>query len=114
MEYWKSFRQVVLSDYDKVLFKQIELIEMAEFGMDQVAFGNNHGYIIANRCLRSVYENSPCRRLSEYVINRLKMFFKQCPMVFAYDMEEEWWFTEKWEKLNGSKRQASGGNPLSS
>jgi 5'-deoxynucleotidase YfbR-like HD superfamily hydrolase len=103
MEYWKSFKQVVLSDYDKTLFKQIELVEMAEFGLDQVAIGNNHGFIIAHRCLRSVYESLPNPRLVEYVVLRLKLFFKQCPMVFVYDMEEDWWLISNWEKLNASK-----------
>jgi 5'-deoxynucleotidase YfbR-like HD superfamily hydrolase len=59
MEYWGSFKQVVLSDYDKKLFKQIEMIEMAEFGIDQMLFGNNHGYIIANRCCKSCIQTHP-------------------------------------------------------
>jgi 5'-deoxynucleotidase YfbR-like HD superfamily hydrolase len=103
MEYWNSFRQTVLSDTDKAFFKQIELVEMAEFGLDQVTIGNNHGFIIANRCLKSVYESSPSPRLAGYVALRLKLFFRQCPTAFVYGMEEDWWFIEKWEKPNASE-----------
>jgi hypothetical protein len=105
LEYWDSFRQTLLTSEDMALFKQIELVEMAEFGLDQLCLGNNHGYIIAHRCLRAVFEQHPCPRLVEYVIKRLDIFFKQCSTVFAYDMVEDWWFIAQWEKLNDSKSE---------
>ncbi len=113
VEYWNSFRQVFLSDEDKALFKQIELVEMAEFGLDQMNLGNHHGYIIANRCLEAVYKNQPCAKLAQYVIKRLQLFFDQChPINSEYD-EGEWWSAQGWEELyaNG-KLEPSGRNPL--
>ena len=37
LDYWNSFHPIALTDQDRVLFKQIELTEMAEFGLDQMA-----------------------------------------------------------------------------
>jgi hypothetical protein len=108
LEYWDSFRQTFLSKEDKALFKQIEMIEMAEFGMDQVALGNNHGFIIADRCLRAVYEGEPSVRLAGYVIKRLNLLFRQVPTIYTYGLEAEWWDVHKWEELNESKSETSG------
>jgi 5'-deoxynucleotidase YfbR-like HD superfamily hydrolase len=113
MDYWNSFRQIVLTDDDKKLFKQIELIEMAEFGMDQMNLGNHHGYIIANRCLEAVYKNQPCAKLAQYVTKRLQLFFEQCHPTDAICDEIEWWWYRTWERLSGdSKSEASGRDPL--
>jgi 5'-deoxynucleotidase YfbR-like HD superfamily hydrolase len=102
LEYWDAFRQTFLSAEDKKLFKQIELVEMAEFGMDQVALGNQHGMIIADRCLKAVYENSPNPRLVTYILKRINLFTRQICTTIV-NMEEEWWYEQNWEKLNASK-----------
>jgi 5'-deoxynucleotidase YfbR-like HD superfamily hydrolase len=107
LEHWGCFRQTLLTSADMILFKQIELVEMAEFGLDQLCLGNNHGYIIAHRCLRAVFEQHPCPRLAEYVITRLDIFYKQCATVFAYDTVEDWWLMAQWEKLNDSEPETS-------
>jgi 5'-deoxynucleotidase YfbR-like HD superfamily hydrolase len=96
--FWDSFKQVLLNDQDKILFKQIELVEMAEFGLDQVCLGNSHGLIVANRCLRAVYEQKPCVRLVEYVIKRLELFFKQSRFRITSGMiNKEWWDPKDWD-----------------
>jgi 5'-deoxynucleotidase YfbR-like HD superfamily hydrolase len=112
LEYWDAFRQTFLSKEDMKLFKQIELIEMAEFGMDQVAFGNNHGFIIADRCLRAVYEGEPSVRLAGYVIKRLNLLFRQVPTIYTFGLEAEWWDVHKWEELNESQSETSGRQSL--
>jgi hypothetical protein len=112
LEYWDSFRQTLLTSEDMNLFKQIELVEMAEFGMDQLCLGNNHGYIIAHRCLRAVFKLHPCPRLVAYVIKRLEIFYKQCATVFAYDTVADWWLITQWENLNDSKPEADRGAAL--
>jgi 5'-deoxynucleotidase YfbR-like HD superfamily hydrolase len=112
MEYWDSFHMIYLTDRDKSLFKQMELVEMAEFGMDQVAFGNSHGFIIADRCLRAVYEGKPSVRLAGYVIKRLNLLFRQIPTIYTYGLEGEWWNVHKWEELNESESEASGRQSL--
>lgn len=98
LQYWGAFRQVMLSEEDLKFFKQIELVEMAELGMDQLCLGNSHGFPIANRCLRSVYQNQPCARLVLYVIRRLTLFAKQCKTDLNVSFGD-WWFTEKWESM---------------
>jgi 5'-deoxynucleotidase YfbR-like HD superfamily hydrolase len=112
LDYWDAFRQSMLTEDDKRLFKQIELIEMAEFGMDQVALGNNHGFIIADRCLLAVYEGKPSVNLAGYVIKRLKLLFRQVPIIYSYGLGTEWWTIYKWEELNESKSETSGRQSL--
>ena len=102
LDYWGSFHQVWVGDDDKVLCKMIELVEMAEFGMDQVCLGNAHGYIVANRCLMAVYNMRPPPRLVTYVTKRIRLFFQQCPAIHTgYDLDEDWWFPARWEMKYG-------------
>jgi 5'-deoxynucleotidase YfbR-like HD superfamily hydrolase len=97
LEYWSAFRQVYLSEEDKLLFKQIELIEMAEFGMDQMCLGNSHAFIIADRCLRRVYQDGIDSRLLRYVTSRLNTFHKQYKIMTSESMGD-WWYVEGWHK----------------
>ena len=109
MEFWDSFKQVALSAEDRKLFKHIELIEMAEFGLDQMNLGNSHGYVIANRCLEAVYKNQPCMKLVQYVIKRLRLYYQQ--QEYAKEIpytEDEWWDYDKWEQFHDSKPDSSG------
>lgn len=101
LQYWDSFDEILLTERDRILFKQIELTEMAEFGLGQVLLGNNHGMIIADRCLKFVYENKPCNRLIDYVIKRIKLFEIQChnPLYGTDVTMHPWWFPLKWEEL---------------
>jgi 5'-deoxynucleotidase YfbR-like HD superfamily hydrolase len=96
--YWNAFRQILLSDEDKKLFKDIEIIEMAEFGLDQMCLGNSHAFIIADRCLRKVYKNHPCERLVLYVVKRIDLFCKQYKNTIIEPLGD-WWLVSKWEKL---------------
>lgn len=98
LKFWDAFRVAFLTDQDKVLFKQMELIEMAEFGMDQVCFGNSHGLIIADRCLRAVYEQEPCNGLVEYVKKRLGLFSLQVQFRPIKETMGDWWHINKWEE----------------
>lgn len=102
LEHWNAFSQVRLTEQDRLLFKQIELIEMAEFGMDQVCFGNNHGFIVADRCLKAVYEQKPSDRLIDYIIKRLNLFQQQASYHFPL-AENPWWEIGEWEKLHVSE-----------
>jgi 5'-deoxynucleotidase YfbR-like HD superfamily hydrolase len=97
LEYWDAFRQTFLSKEDKILFKQIELTEMAEFGMDQMCLGNNHAFIIADRCLRKVYEDDTGTRLVQYIVSRLNIFHKQYKVMLS-DSLGDWWYVERWHK----------------
>ena len=113
LQYWDSFKPIALLPDEQKLFKQIELIEMAEFGLDQVCLGNSHGMIIADRCLRSVYENKPCAGLAKYVGRRLILFYRQWRGGLAEDTDEDWWFEANWENLHANgKSEASGRDPL--
>jgi hypothetical protein len=96
MGYWGAFRQTFLSDEDKILFKQIELIEMAEFGMDQMCMGNDYAFIVANRCLRKVYQSEACAPLVVYVIRRIKLFYEQYRN--SLNSFNEWWMVAKWNE----------------
>jgi hypothetical protein len=98
LNFWGAFKTCFLTDNDKLLFKQIELIEMAEFGLDQLCLGNSYGLIVANRCLRVVYEQNPCVRLVEYVKKRLGLFFMQIKFKPIDEKLGEWWNIEKWEE----------------
>jgi 5'-deoxynucleotidase YfbR-like HD superfamily hydrolase len=97
LEYWSAFKQIFLSEEDKIFFKQIELIEMAEFGMDQMCLGNNHAFIIADRCLRKVYENDTSARLMRYIVYRLNIFHNQYKNTLN-DALGDWWHVEVWHK----------------
>jgi 5'-deoxynucleotidase YfbR-like HD superfamily hydrolase len=97
LEYWDAFRQTMLSEQDRILFKQIELVEMAEFGMDQMCLGNSHAFIIADRCLRKVYENEPNARLMRYIVGRLNVFHKQYKTTLN-DALGDWWYVDGWRK----------------
>jgi 5'-deoxynucleotidase YfbR-like HD superfamily hydrolase len=98
LEYWDAFKMVLLSEEDKILFKQIELIEMAEFGLDQLCLGNSYAFIIADRCLRKVYGNRPCVRLVLYVIKRINLFFNQYKNILIEPLGD-WWCAQKWVAL---------------
>ena len=106
LEFWGAFRQALLTDADKVLFKQIELIEMAEFGLDQMCLGNHHGEPIANRCLRAVYENNPSARLVKYVIRRLILFDRQYPFELPEEVGQ-WWSIQGWEAIDEQSERES-------
>jgi 5'-deoxynucleotidase YfbR-like HD superfamily hydrolase len=99
MEYWTSFHQVLLTDADKKLFKDIEIIEMAEFGMDEMCLGNNHGFIIADRCLKKVYGNKPDSRLVKYIKKRVSLFWDQYKNLLAIDHLGDWWFAPRWDDV---------------
>ena len=102
LDYWSSFHQCLIGEEDKALLKQIELVEMAEFGMDQVTLGNAHGFIIAHRCLKAVYEIKLPIRLVMYIAKRLRLFFQQCSTIHVgYDLDEDWWFPARWEMKYG-------------
>jgi 5'-deoxynucleotidase YfbR-like HD superfamily hydrolase len=98
LEHWDAFRSVLLSDADKKLFKQIEFIEMAEFGMDQMCLGNDYGYIIANRCLRKVYQDEPNIRLVQYTMKRIELFNEQYKHLLK-DSLGDWWSAVAWHTL---------------
>ena len=115
LDYWNLVPMGTLTDRDKQFVKQIEMVEMAEFGMDQMCLGNIHGTIIANRCLEAVYkiQPPPCSGLIQYVIKRLQLFYRQYnPSVIVEHPVEPWWLVDQWRKLNEGKREASGGTPL--
>ena len=106
LAYWDARKDYELHKWDLQLIKQIELIEMAEFGMDEMCRGNRHGFIIADRCLKVVYKSqpSPCLRLVQYVKLRLKVFFQQYQHVTPpIDQWSGWWSVISWEELNGDK-----------
>ena len=111
LEYWNAFQQVRLTDADKVLFKQIELTEMAEFGLDQLAFGNSHGYIIADRCLKAVHEQKPPPKLAEYIVKRLEIFYEQSRFQLM-ELLRDWWEPDEWERFYVSKPEADRWHPL--
>lgn len=104
-KYWDvPEHEVRIDRSEEILIKQIELIEMAEFGLDQMCLGNQHGMIVASRCLKAVYEAKPppYTRLVQYVINRLHLFYHQHRNLDSYPLEE-WWFADKWRKLHERK-----------
>lgn len=105
LDHWDALtNERAITDDEGRLMKHIELVEMAEFGLDQMCLGNHHGVIIANRCLEAVYkiQPPPCARLAHYVITRLRLFYQQytskvgCPL-------NDWWLIDPWSKLNESK-----------
>lgn len=97
LEYWDAFREVFLGEENKTLCKSIELIEMAEFGLDQMNLGNHHGCIIADRCLHSVYDRSPPPRLARYVARRLLLFEEQ----YTFSIPQmDWWSAKKWGDID--------------
>jgi 5'-deoxynucleotidase YfbR-like HD superfamily hydrolase len=97
LDYWGTFRSVMLTEQDRVLFKQIELTEMAEFGLDQLCLGNSHAFIIADRCLRVVYHSEPPARLVQYVIKRINLFFKQYKNTLRGPLGD-WWSVMEWNE----------------
>jgi 5'-deoxynucleotidase YfbR-like HD superfamily hydrolase len=97
LEYWDAFRQTFLTKEQKILFKQIELIEMAEFGMDQICLGNSHAFIITDRCLQKVFLGDPPARLMQYVIKRLYVFHTQYKFILS-DALSDWWLVNGWHK----------------
>jgi 5'-deoxynucleotidase YfbR-like HD superfamily hydrolase len=109
LEFWGAFKSVLLTKADEKLFKDIELMEMAEFGMDQMCLGNSYGYIVADRCLHKVYDNEPCESLVLYIIRRLDLFHEQYKTMLS-DNLSDWWYTGMWrarrlkqEEVNASK-----------
>jgi 5'-deoxynucleotidase YfbR-like HD superfamily hydrolase len=104
LEYWDSFHKILLTNADRDLFKQIELMEMAEFGIGEVLLGNNHGFIVADRCLQALYEKKPCVRLCQYASKRLRLFYLQCQIQNTpLSRTSSWWNVTGWEKLHDSK-----------
>lgn len=96
MEYWGSFRQNLVTPKEYDFLKQIHLIEMWEFGLDQVNMGNAYAFIIADRCLKSLYEQNPSVPIRKYVITRLRLWGIQCPTCGIYDTANDWWRSYNW------------------
>src|SRR5262249_20467298 len=69
LDYWDALHHSItpITAEEETLMKQIEMMEMAEYGMEQVCLGCAHGWIVADRCLRYVYESNPPVSLSQYV-----------------------------------------------
>jgi 5'-deoxynucleotidase YfbR-like HD superfamily hydrolase len=106
--HWEAFHPIYFTDADRELFKQLELMEMAEMGMGEVLLGNDHGFIIADRCLEALYEKRPCPRLCQYAILRLKMFSRQYMSIshpISIRMMSKWWNIIEWEKVHDSQRE---------
>ena len=99
LNYWGSFHQCYISDEDRALCKMIELVEMAEFGLDEMVLGNSHGFVIANRCLYAVFNMRPPDKLVLYICTRLNVFGAQYPM----HMEGDWWDPIKWEHAHATE-----------
>lgn len=114
LRYWNAFRPILFTEEDAKLFKDIELVEMGEFGLDEMCLGNSHAFIVADRCLKKVYHNEPCARLIQYIMKRLDIFHSQ----YKNELSEplgDWWFAIQWrnklmhgvqlnlEKSNGSE-----------
>jgi len=113
LEHWDAFFPVAISPEDRILIKHVEMIEMAEFGIDQINLGNSHGWIVADRCLKAVYkdEHPPCPRLALYVSIRLKLFYRQ-HRGHTDQKLDEWWIPMYWEVRHGREREAGGREPL--
>jgi 5'-deoxynucleotidase YfbR-like HD superfamily hydrolase len=102
LQYWNAYQPVVLTEEDKILVKQIELIEMAEWGMDEMNLGNSHGFIVADRCLRALYDQEPSPPVVRYVIIRIRLFFAQQRFTLMPPLSD-WWHTNGWEEKHGSE-----------
>jgi 5'-deoxynucleotidase YfbR-like HD superfamily hydrolase len=102
-EYWGNTLSMAISKEDRQFVKQIEMMEMAEFGMDQLCLGNNHGFIVADRCLCAVFKD-PTRylKLIEYIMKRLNLFYKQCLWsdVISGHKFDVWWEVNTWERIH--------------
>jgi 5'-deoxynucleotidase YfbR-like HD superfamily hydrolase len=97
MVYWNTALPVELQPEEKVLVKQMEMLEMAEFGMSEVVLGNQHGWPIANRCLEAIYGQELSPRFRVYVKTRLRQFFAQLKQDGAV-FSEPWWSMQAWQR----------------
>jgi len=110
LAHWNTIHPDALEQHDSVLFKHIELVEMAEWGMDEFNFGNHHGFVVANRCLRALYEQAPCNQLINYVIKRLALFYSQ-NQLNTDACNWDWWYVRRWrERLNDPERHTADSN----
>jgi hypothetical protein len=98
-QYWEPVGYMALGPEQRALFKLIEMVEMFEWGLDEMYRGSQFGTVVANRCLKFVYEQlkpplpPQWKRLAWYVLKRLKMSQIVIPS------DEEWWCLENWEKM---------------
>lgn len=81
------------------LFKMIEMVEMFEWGLDEMMHGCQYGSIVADRCLRVVYEKvysvtplpEQWRRLCLYVYKRLTINEIKAD-------QPGWWDYKMWDR----------------
>jgi 5'-deoxynucleotidase YfbR-like HD superfamily hydrolase len=102
LQHWKAYQPIMLTDEDKVLVKQIEMIEMAEYGMYEMCLGNSYAFIVADRCLDAVYQGEPCLKLAQYIKIRLDLFFTQLRIPIRQPLSDHW-RSNAWEKVHGGK-----------
>jgi 5'-deoxynucleotidase YfbR-like HD superfamily hydrolase len=101
-EYWGPVAGETLSDEQMKLFKLIEMIEMFEWGLDEYNRGSKYGFVVAERCLKVVYDRLKAtehlppawKRLAHYVQKRLQLD------ISYEDMEGIWWDWFQWERLS--------------
>jgi hypothetical protein len=98
-DYW-NVAPYKITDEQLDLFKLIEMVEMFEWGLDEMSRGCKYGSFVADRCLKVVYEKlqfkplpEPWRVLSLYVFKRLMLFETTIPI------DNEWWHITQWERL---------------
>lgn len=103
LKYWDT-KFAALSQETRYFIKLIEMIEMAEFGLDQMNLGNGHGFIVADRCLKSVFLLKPSwPRFIKYVTTRLNLFKEQYSVGIGCDLDP-WWKEDKWEELSYARK----------
>jgi 5'-deoxynucleotidase YfbR-like HD superfamily hydrolase len=98
--YWKSLPYRITPE-QYALFKMVEMVEMFEWGLDEMNRGCRYGEIVADRCLKIIYERvssaskplpEPWHRLCWYMQNRLGL------NEFAIH-HEKWWTLEEWKRI---------------
>jgi hypothetical protein len=95
MVYWNIELPVSLQPEEKQLVKQIEMMEMAEFGMHEVTLGNHYGWPIADRCLGYIYGQDVSPRFVQYVQTRIAHFFMPSHLSDE-SVSNPWWHPPCW------------------
>jgi 5'-deoxynucleotidase YfbR-like HD superfamily hydrolase len=94
--YWDPVIGKNLSGEQRQLFKLIELIEMAEWGIEEVLRGSQYGEIVADRCLKAVYTQMQAVNPLPLSWERLACYIQKRIERLSLDGTEDWWIPDKW------------------
>lgn len=97
--YWRPLVGKGLSDEQLRLFKLIEMVEMFEWGLDEMTRGSTYGNIVAERCLKFVYEKILLAQPLPQAWKGVALYVYKRLLISDVNRDGAWWYPQTWERI---------------